>query len=45
LGLREPPQIQRNLSIQKQMLAEAVALGAFPPTNPLEGLEVDLRIS
>jgi hypothetical protein len=27
------------------MLAEAVTLGAFPPTNPLEGLEVDLRIS
>jgi hypothetical protein len=42
---RESPDFQRNLAILEQMLVEAVALGAFPPTNPLEGLEVTLRIA
>ena len=42
---RESPDFQRNLAILEQMLAEAVALGAFPPANPLEGLEVVLRIA
>lgn len=42
---RESPDFQRNLAILEQMLAEAVALGAFPPTDPLEGLEVVLRIA
>jgi hypothetical protein len=42
---REAPDFQRNLVILEQMLAEAVALGAFPSTDPLEGLEVTLRIA
>jgi hypothetical protein len=27
------------------MWKEAVALGAFPPKDPLEGIEVDIRIA
>lgn len=35
----------RNLCIFEALLREAKSLGIFPPKNPLEGIEVDLRLA
>ncbi|HUL30063.1 MAG TPA: helix-turn-helix transcriptional regulator [Thermodesulfobacteriota bacterium] len=35
----------RNLRIVEALYREAVALGAFPLRNPLDGIDVDLRIA
>lgn len=35
----------RNLSIMDAMWEEAVALGVLPPEDPMEGIEVDLRVA
>ncbi len=35
----------RNLRIMDALYNEAVALGAFPLRNPLDGIEVDLKIA
>jgi len=37
--------ISENFRIVEALLAEACALGVFPLKNPLEGLEVDLKIA
>jgi len=37
--------IFENFRIVEALLAEARALGVFPLKNPLEGLEVDLKIA
>ena len=34
-----------NLKIAEALYKEAQALGEFPPTDPLEGLDVDIRIA
>jgi hypothetical protein len=39
----EPPDYERNLRIVEAMVAEARALGVWPPQDPLEGIEVDIR--
>jgi len=42
---RDKADFHRNLAIMDAMWEEAVALGAFPPQDPMEGIEVDLRIA
>jgi hypothetical protein len=42
---KEEVDVLRNFRILDAMYEEAVALGAFPLKDPLEGLEVDLRIA
>jgi len=40
-----PPDYARNIRILEAMLAEAIAVGAFPPKDPLDGIEADIRIA
>ncbi len=42
---KESPNYLRNLSIFEALVAEAKLLGVWPPTDPLEGIEVDLKIA
>jgi len=42
---REKPDLKRNLKIVEALFQEAVELGVFPLKDPLEGLEVDIRIA
>ena len=37
--------ISNNSKIVEALYNEAVALGVIPPKNPLDGLDVDLRIA
>ena len=39
---REPPDYQRNLLLFEDLILHAVQLGALPPKDPLEG--IDLKI-
>lgn len=41
----DKPDFSHNIRLVEAMYREAVALGAFPPKDPLEGLEVDIRIA
>ena len=41
----EPPNYKRNVRIFEAMLSEVKALGVWPPKDPLEGIEVDLRVA
>ena len=41
--LREPPDFPRNLRLFEAMYDLARSLGAFPPDDPLSGLETDIR--
>jgi hypothetical protein len=36
---------QKNSKIFEMMLNYAKSIGAFPPLDPLEGIEVDIRIA
>ena len=36
---------QANIRLFEAMFAEAVALGIFPPSDPLAGIDVDFRIA
>ena len=42
---KEKVDIMKNFQIVDALYAEAVALGILPPKNPLEGLEVDIKIA
>jgi hypothetical protein len=42
---KEKADIKRNFRIVEALYKEAVALGVMPPKDPLEGLDVDLRIA
>lgn len=42
---RQPADYFRNLEIFEAMYREAKALGALPLKNPLEGIEVDIRLA
>jgi hypothetical protein len=42
---REKPDLIRNLKLVEALFQEAVDLGVFPLKDPLEGLEVDIRIA
>lgn len=43
--LREAPDFQRNLRLVQGMYELARLLGAFPPAEPLAGLETDIRVA
>ena len=40
-----PPDYFRNLRIFEALYEEATALGYFPLKDPLEGIEVDIRLA
>jgi hypothetical protein len=42
---KEKVDIMKNFQIVDALYEEAVALGILPPKNPLEGLEVDIKIA
>jgi len=42
---REKRDLEGNLELLDAMWEEAVHLQALPPSDPLEGIEVDLRIA
>ena len=42
---KEKTDVKRNFRIVEALYKEAVALGAIPLKNPLDGLDVDLRIA
>ena len=42
---KEKTDIQRNLRIVEALHKEALALYVFPLKNPLDGLDIDLRIA
>ncbi len=39
------PDFFYNLKIVESLLQEAQMLGVFPPQDPLEGIDVDIRIA
>ena len=41
---REPPDYERNAALFDAMVRHAVALGALPPKDRLEGIEHDIRL-
>ena len=42
---KEKVDFTKNISIVNAMYNEAVALGVIPMKNPLDGLEVDIKIA
>ncbi len=42
---KSKPDFFRNLKIVEALLEEARNLGAFPPKDPLEGIDVDIRVA
>ena len=42
---REKIDVKRNFKIVEALYKEAVALGVIPFKNPLDGLDVDIRIA
>jgi|WetSurSiteA1Bulk_404760.scaffolds.fasta_scaffold44876_2 hypothetical protein len=44
MRLQKPDPV-RNFKIVEALYDEAVALGAFPLKNPLDGIEVDIKIA
>jgi len=45
LKIREKADYFKNLKIFEEMFKEAVYLNAFPLKDPLEGIEVDIKIA
>ena len=45
LSKKERLNIRSNFRIAEALYEEAVALGVIPLKNPLEGIEVDIRIA
>jgi len=45
LAAREPTDYARNLEVFEALMQEARRLGVWPPSDPLEGIEVDLRLA
>ena len=43
--LKKKVDIAQNFKIVEALYKEAVALGIFPLKNPLEGLEIDIKIA
>jgi len=41
----EKPNYRRNFRIVEEMYQEALELGIFPLKNPLDGIEVDIKIA
>jgi len=45
MALAEPPDLLRALAAMDALVEEARALGVWPPGDPLEGIEVDVRVA
>lgn len=45
LTKREKPDYKRNLKIFEELVKHAKSMKVFPPKNPLEGIEADIRIA
>jgi hypothetical protein len=45
LAASEPASLERGLRIADALAEEARALGVWPPADPLEGIEVDVRVA
>jgi len=41
----EKPDFERNLRILDALYEEAVMLGALPPKDPLEGIEIKIKLA
>jgi len=39
------PNYEQNIKIVEALLREAISMGAFPPKDPLDGIEVEIRIA
>lgn len=42
---KEPPDYSRNLHIFEAMYEQARRLGVLPPSDPLDGIETDIRLA
>lgn len=42
---KEKPDIRRNFQIVEALYQEALSLSVFPLKDPLDGLDVDLRVA
>jgi hypothetical protein len=42
---KERVDIEKNFRLVEALYREAVTLGVLPPKNPLDGIEVDLKIA
>jgi hypothetical protein len=42
---KESANIEKNFRLVEALYQEAVTLGVLPPKNPLDGIEVDLKIA
>jgi len=42
---KERVDIKKNFHLLEALYQEAVTLGVLPPKNPLDGIEVDLKIA
>jgi hypothetical protein len=42
---RRPQNLKQNWKLLEAMYREASTLGAFPPRDPLDGLDLDIRIA
>ena len=45
LAREQPVDVARNFRIVEALRQEAVALGVWPPADPLAGIEVDIRVA
>ena len=45
IAAAEPASLERGLRIADALAKEARALGVWPPPDPLEGIEVDVRVA
>lgn len=45
LIIKEKPDVMKNFHMVDSMYEEAVALGVIPMKDPLDGLEIDLKIA
>jgi hypothetical protein len=45
MARRSPPDHAANLRITEALWREGVSLGALPPSDPLEGIEVDVALA
>jgi hypothetical protein len=41
----EPPDYMEAVKLIRAMIEEARAMGVWPPKDPLEGIEVDIKIA
>jgi hypothetical protein len=45
LSRLQKPDLMKNLEIVEALYAEAVTLGAIPPVDPFQGIEIDIKIA